>query len=32
VYTLGGFFGDWAHVYRRGHMGQPISWSDDRLI
>jgi homogentisate 1,2-dioxygenase len=32
VYTLGGFFGDWAHIYRRGNTGQPISWSDDRLI
>ncbi len=32
VYTLGGFFGDWAHIYRRGNMGQPKSWSDDRLM
>ena len=32
VYTLGGFFGDWAHIYRRGNMGQPIRWSDDRLM
>jgi homogentisate 1,2-dioxygenase len=32
VYTLGGFFGEWAHVYRRGNMGQPIRWSDDRLM
>ena len=32
VYTLGGFFGDWAHIYRRGNMGQPISWSDERLM
>ncbi len=32
VYTLGGFFGDWAHIFRRGNMGQPISWSDERLM
>jgi homogentisate 1,2-dioxygenase len=32
VYTLGGFFGDWAHIYRRGNMGQPTAWSDDRLM
>lgn len=32
VYTLGGFFGEWAHIYRRGNMGQPIRWSDDRLM
>jgi homogentisate 1,2-dioxygenase len=32
VYTLGGFFGDWAHIYRRGNMGQPRTWSDDRLM
>jgi homogentisate 1,2-dioxygenase len=32
VYTLGGFFGDWAHLYRRGNMGQPIRWSDERLM
>jgi homogentisate 1,2-dioxygenase len=32
VYTLGGFFGDWAHIYRRGNMGQPTRWSDDRLM
>lgn len=32
VYTLGGFFGEWAHIYRRGNMGQPVSWSDDRLM
>ena len=32
VYTLGGFFGEWVHVYRRGNMGQPVSWSDDRLM
>ncbi len=32
IYTLGGFFGDWAHIYRHGNMGQPISWSDERLM
>jgi homogentisate 1,2-dioxygenase len=32
VYTLGGFFGDWAHIYRRGNTGQPIRWSDERLM
>ena len=24
VYTLGGFFGDWAHIFRHGNMGQPL--------
>lgn len=32
VYTLGGFFGEWAHIYRKGNMGQPLRWSDDRLM
>jgi homogentisate 1,2-dioxygenase len=32
VYTLGGFFGDWAHIYRKGNMGQPLRWSDERLM
>jgi homogentisate 1,2-dioxygenase len=32
IYTLGGFFGDWAHIYRRGNIGQPTHWSDDRLM
>jgi homogentisate 1,2-dioxygenase len=32
VYTLGGFFGDWAHIFRHGNMGQPSQWSDDRLM
>jgi homogentisate 1,2-dioxygenase len=32
IYTLGGFFGEWAHIYRHGNMGQPISWSDERLM
>jgi homogentisate 1,2-dioxygenase len=32
VYTLGGFFGDWAHIFRRGNMGLPLRWSDDRMM
>src|SRR6202451_158259 len=32
VYTLGGFFGEWAHIFRRGNMGLPLRWSDDRMM
>jgi homogentisate 1,2-dioxygenase len=32
TYTLGGFFGDWAHKFRRHNLGHPVSWSDPRLM
>jgi homogentisate 1,2-dioxygenase len=32
VFTLDGFFGDWAHIWRRRNPAVPKSWSDDRLI
>ena len=32
VYSLKGFFGEWAHMYRRNNLGHPLRWSDDRLM
>lgn len=32
IYSLKGFFGDWAHLYRRNNLAHPLRWSDDRLI
>jgi homogentisate 1,2-dioxygenase len=32
VFTLDGFFGDWAHMWRRRNPAIPKSWSDERLI
>jgi homogentisate 1,2-dioxygenase len=32
VFTLDGFFGDWAHIWRRRNPAVPKTWSDDRLI
>jgi homogentisate 1,2-dioxygenase len=32
IYSLGGFFGDWAHLFRRNNLAHPVSWSDDRLM
>lgn len=32
VYTQGGFFGDWAHLYRHRNPGIPKDWSDDALM
>jgi len=32
IYSLGGFFGDWAHLYRRHNLAHPLRWSDDRLM
>ena len=32
IYSLGGFFGEWAHMYRRHNLGHPLRWSDDRLM
>ena len=32
IYTIKGFFGDWAHLYRRRNTGFPVSWSSDELM
>lgn len=32
VYSLKGFFGEWAHMYRRHNLAHPVRWSDDRLM
>lgn len=32
IYSLQGFFGDWAHLYRRHNPAHPLRWSDDRLM
>lgn len=32
LYTINGFFGDWAHMYRHRNPAHPKSWSDDRLM
>jgi homogentisate 1,2-dioxygenase len=32
VYSLQGFFGDWAHLYRHNNPAHPLRWSDDRLM
>jgi homogentisate 1,2-dioxygenase len=32
VYSLKGFFGEWAHMYRRNNLAHPLRWSDDRLM
>lgn len=32
IYSLQGFFGDWAHLYRRNNPAHPLRWSDDRLM
>lgn len=32
VYSLKGFFGEWAHMWRRHNLAHPLSWSDERLI
>ncbi len=32
IYSLKGFFGEWAHMYRRHNLAHPLSWSDDRLM
>jgi homogentisate 1,2-dioxygenase len=32
VYSLKGFFGEWAHLYRRNNPAHPLRWSDDRLM
>ena len=32
TFTLGGFFGDWAHLFRRHNLAHPVRWSDPRLM
>ncbi len=32
IYSLKGFFGDWAHMYRRNNLAHPVRWSDQRLM
>lgn len=32
VYSLKGFFGDWAHLWRSRNPGIPKAWSSDALI
>jgi homogentisate 1,2-dioxygenase len=32
TFTLGGFFGDWAHLFRRNNLAHPVRWSDPSLM
>lgn len=32
AFTIGGFFGPWANVFRRRNLAHPKSWSDDSII
>lgn len=32
IYSLKGFFGEWAHLYRRKNLAHPVRWSDERLM
>ncbi|ADB50518.1 homogentisate 1,2-dioxygenase [Conexibacter woesei] len=32
VFTLDGFFGDWAHIWRHRNPATPTRWSDERMI
>jgi homogentisate 1,2-dioxygenase len=32
TFTLGGFFGEWAHLFRRNNLAHPVRWSDPRLM
>lgn len=32
IYTQGGFFGDWVHLFRRHNPGVPSGWSDPGLM
>jgi homogentisate 1,2-dioxygenase len=32
IYSLKGFFGEWAHLYRRNNLAHPLRWSDARLM
>jgi homogentisate 1,2-dioxygenase len=32
IYSLKGFFGDWAHMFRRNNLAHPLRWSDPRLM
>ena len=32
IYTLKGFFGDWAMVFRSQNVGHPVEWSNPDLM
>lgn len=32
IYTIDGFFGDWAHLYRRRNPGFPVRWSGEDMM
>lgn len=32
IYTIEGFFGDWAMLYRTHNVGHPIEWSSEDLM
>ena len=32
VYSLGGFFGEWAHMFRRHNLAHPLRWSDPSVV
>lgn len=32
IFSLKGFFGEWAHLYRRRNLAHPVRWSDERLM
>jgi homogentisate 1,2-dioxygenase len=32
LYTVKGFFGPWAHIYRRHNLSHPKSWSADYMM
>lgn len=32
IFSLGGFFGEWAHLFRHNNLAHPIRWSDDRMM
>jgi len=32
LYTITGFFGPWAHIYRRHNLSHPKSWSADYMM
>src|SRR5919108_5199400 len=32
LYTLKGFFGDWAQIYRTRNLAHPKRWSNDDLM
>jgi homogentisate 1,2-dioxygenase len=32
IYTIDGFFGDWAHLFRMRNLGVPKEWSGDDMM